>query len=106
MSDKIITSEEKSVYLDTSFIFNAIYDSYNKEKKVVANSQEVLWLLYQYKVGKCYISNITINELFNTIEKQWFRAFIDNKIISSLSISKNDWKKLYNSQKHQYRLLK
>lgn len=103
MSTNIISSNKKSVYLDTSFIFNAIYDSYNKEEETVKNTQEVLWLLYQFKIWKCYISNITINELFNTIEKQWFRAFIDKKIIIELWITIEDWKKLHKSQKEQYR---
>ena len=103
MSKTIITSEEKSVYLDTSFIFNALNDSYDKEKKVTKNSQEILWLLFQYKIWNCYISNITINELFNTIEKQWYIAFIDNKIIKEIWLSKSDWKKLHKTQKDKYR---
>lgn len=103
MNKEIIISTDKSVYLDTSFIINAFYDSYSKDKEVVENSQEVLWLLYQYKVWGCYISNITINELFNTIEKQWYRAFIDLKIIKKLWITEIEWKELGKSEKEKYR---
>lgn len=103
MCENIITSKEKKVYLDTSFIFNALSNSYNKEKDVVKNTQEILWLLYEFKVWNCYISNITINELFNTVEKQWFRAFIDKKIIQKLWITEKDWKEYHISQKERFR---
>ena len=88
MIKSYILSPEEKVYLDTSFILNALWnfsDLKNREK-----TQEIFWLLY-IKNWNIFISNIVINEIFNVLERIWFREFIDSKIINSLWIQKETW---------------
>lgn len=92
MVNKFIVSDEKSVYLDTSFILCAYYESIDSNKHIVDESRQILWLLFiRWDNCNCYISNIVINELYNVIERSWFRAYIDKKIINYLKISESDW---------------
>lgn len=88
MIKSYISSPEEKVYLDTSFILNALWnfsDLNNREK-----IQEIFWLLY-IKNWNIFISNIVINEIFNVLERIWFREFIDEKIIKHLWIKKEAW---------------
>lgn len=101
---KEIAVSGKNIYLDTSFILNSLADFYDKNHKLVAESQSVLWLLV-FESWKYFISNITINEIFNVVEKQWFRAFLDNKIIDILWKTKDEWKSLSKDERNKFRIL-
>lgn len=83
---------ERSIYLDTSFILNSLYESIDSNKWIVNNSIKALWLLLSRAEPNCYISNITLNELFNVIERSWFRSYVDKKIIQELKINESMWK--------------
>ncbi|MFA5917451.1 MAG: hypothetical protein WC850_04445 [Candidatus Gracilibacteria bacterium] len=91
MDEKLLNKLE-SIYIDTSFILNANYDCIDNDARIVKKSQNILGDLFTYKQGKCYISNITINEIYNVVEKTALQEFIDKKIIQFENINIEEWK--------------
>jgi predicted nucleic acid-binding protein len=71
---------------------NANYDCIDNDARIVKKSQNILWDLFTYKQWKCYISNITINEIYNVVEKTALQEFIDKKIIQFENINIEEWK--------------
>lgn len=89
MIKSYISSPEEKIYLDTSFILKSLWnfsDISNRE-----NCQEIFWTLYYKEKWSIFISNIVINEIFNVIEKIWFREFLDKEIIKHLWITEEEW---------------
>lgn len=84
-----LTSED-SIYLDTCFIVNAFIPVVIDED-LRTQSQNALGYLYSHKMGKCYVSNITINELFNAIENIWLDWYIARTISCLEKINDEDW---------------
>lgn len=104
MSNDLLTSKDKSVYLDTSFILYSTSDSVDHNEYVRNEASQYLWLLFQYKDENCYISNIVISELFHAVERSGFQVFIDKKIIKELSIDNVVWNSYSKEKRNEKRI--
>lgn len=81
-----------AIYLDTSFILYALYYCINHKKQTIKKSENILWDLFAFEQGKCYISNITLSEVYTVVEKTALQEFNDNKIIKEENITIDEWK--------------
>lgn len=103
MSKNFITTNEKSIYLDTSFIIYSLVDSIDRDINISEMAINMIWLLYTYKSDNCYISNIVLSELYHALERSWFQYYIDEQIIKKLSIDKTIWKNYKKTEREKFR---